>query len=658
MGLLQFLTDKTEAAHDATARSEVQKILEMIFQKDRWEIEIEVNIYTNENISNLWSNELPRPLKAGIEAGGGDRDSFKAWLGEVHYVNIRIAAKRIFEHTQSNQGWRISVISIPAAGVIAVGIASHYQGGMNHNALGRASAFLNDVAREDTPDGQVLIPGRKVAADDWDRSGLFVSPINKVAGVQIPATSNGGNLTLKGVRTTTVKKILASYIAIEPVDPAISEHAFLQLLRNWEAAGWMLATQVPPFTSVQDFEALRALAIQDLAAANLRLQLRRKSATRSIVRIYYGPPGTGKTLAAVRDAVKISDPSFDDTGNPSLSFARFNELTDQVSFITFHQALQYEDAIESIRPIVGIKDPKAADENDDDDEGSAAGVADRIGQNAIAYQLHEGVILRAIREALKNPSKEFVVVIDEINRGDISRIIGPLISALEPDKRLGAEYPIGVELQYPRAGHLETRLFLPANLHFLGTMNSADRNIALVDHALRRRFDFVAIPPEPNLLRPTKDDNSIDLRALLTTLNHRITHLLGAEYAIGHGYFMSCDSNEDTIRVMARKIIPLLEEYFFGNPGLMLLVLGEQIGAEFNMHVVAEPTVVFETLFNVPKDKASVLGYRPQEASLGTMLDPRFWDGNKPLPGPGDSDFAVKAIQKVYSPLKSPSTEP
>ena len=110
----------------------------------------------------------------------------------------------------------------------------------------------------------------------------------------------------------------------------------------------------------------------------------------------------------------------------------------------------------------------------------------------------------------------------------------------------------------------QSRLFLPANLHFLGTMNSADRNIALVDHALRRRFDFVAIPPEPALLRPTPDANSIDLKKLLATMNSRITHVLGAEYAIGHGYFMSCESNEDVIRTMARKLLPLLEEYFFG----------------------------------------------------------------------------------------------
>jgi 5-methylcytosine-specific restriction protein B len=471
---------------------------------------------------------------------------------------------------------------------------------------------------------------------------------------------DGGNLTLKVVRTTTVKKILASFIAIQPIDPGNGENALLQQLRTWEAVGWALATQVPPFTSVKAFEALRALALQDLAAANLRHRLNRKSDTRSIVRIYYGPPGTGKTLTAVRDAVKIVDPSFDDGGNPSVSFGRFNELTDQVSFLTFHQALQYEDAIESIRPMVGIPDQKSANDDDEngDDEGDAAIGPKGAGQNSIQYQLHEGVILRAIRSALDNSNKEFVVVIDEINRGDISRIIGPLISALEPDKRLGAEYPISVELQYPRASHLESRLFLPANLHFLGTMNSADRNIALVDHALRRRFDFVALPPEPGLLSSTKDADPIDLKHLLATLNHRITHLLGAEYAIGHGYFMSCESNDDVVRVMARKIIPLLEEYFFGNPGLMLLVLGQEEGAQFNIHIVTEPTVAYEKLFNIPTDKASALGYRSQEAGLGVSLDPRFWNGSKPLPGPDDASFAVKAIQKIYSPLTPPPAQP
>ena len=413
-------------------------------------------------------------------------------------------------------------------------------------------------------------------------------------------------------------------------------------MHKWEKAGWALATGVFPFTSVQDFEPIRSLALQDLAAASLRLQLRRKSSTRSVVRIYYGPPGTGKTLTAVRDAVKLADPTFDDKEGPKAAFTRFNELTGQVAFVTFHQALQYEDAIESIRPVVSSNASTDA-ENDESTERSEV-----TADGTLKYRLHEGVILRMIRAAAETPGQEFVVVIDEINRGDVSRILGPLISALEPDKRVGAEFPIGIELQYPRAETLESRLFLPANIHFLGTMNSADRNIALVDHALRRRFEFVEVPPEPSLLRPTKDKQSIDLPRLLTAINARIAHLMGPEYTIGHGYFMDCGANEDVIRVMAQKIIPLLREYFYGNPGLMLLVLGESPATPNNMNVITEPNTAFEAIFNLPREIAGGFGYRPHEVGFSLRLDPRFWDGTRVIPGPQDQDYAVKAIQKIY----------
>ena len=118
-------------------------------------------------------------------------------------------------------------------------------------------------------------------------------------------------------------------------------------------------------------------------------------------------------------------------------------------------------------------------------------------QGQLRYRVHEGLLLRMIRRALQTPGKEFVIVVDEINRGDVSRILGPLISTLDSDKRVGAEFPIGIELQYPRAEELESRLFMPSNLHLIGTMNSSDRNIALVDHALRRRFDFIQIRLSP-----------------------------------------------------------------------------------------------------------------------------------------------------------------
>ncbi|NTF83613.1 McrB family protein [Rhizobium rhizogenes] len=640
MQLVDLLTNKNIANID-TLKAEARKKLDDVFDPDRWLVEIVAEPYTAENKASLWKNEMRKPLKAALEGAGKAEADFAAWLGDIHYVNLRIAPRRIFEKNKSNEGWRISVLSLPAGQVTALGIASHYQGTQNQNALGPASGLLHDMASEGLPP-EMPLPGRKAMAADWDGAGLFINKVTQVAGVQIPPEADGGELALKNIRTTTIKKILSSFIALETVSADEADAEFLARLERWRDVAWKLATDVSPFSSVHEFEPVRSLALQDLAAASYRMQMRRTSTTRSMVRIYYGPPGTGKTLTAVREAVKRVEPAFDDKGEVAASFLRFNELSGNVAFVTFHQALQYEDAIESIRPVISAP-PELEAEVDDEETTNAAPSPQDLG-----YRLHEGVLLRMIRAAIKAPAEEFVVVIDEINRGDISRILGPLISSLEPDKRLGAEYPIGIELQYPRAESLESRLFVPSNFHIIGTMNSADRNIALVDHALRRRFEFVAILPEPQMLHKTSDDNPIDLRLLLGTLNARISHLIGPEYAIGHGYFMSCKTNNDVVRVMSRKIIPLLNEYFFGSLGLMLLVLSESPSGSNNMHIISEAATAFDTLFNLPKDVASALGYRSHEASVGVKFDPRFWNDSRIIAGPEDEEYAASAVRKIY----------
>ena len=174
--------------------------------------------------------------------------------------------------------------------------------------------------------------------------------------------------------------------------------------------------------------------------------------------------------------MKLADPAFGEKEGPEAAFARFNELGGQIAFITFHPALQYEDVIESIRPVVGGVEAAPDEAADEEQDAGVSGEQEFAqAEGDLSYRIHEGLFLRMIRKAAQEPDQEFVIVIDEINRGDVSRILGPLLSALEADKRVGAEFPIGVELQYPRAEQLESRLYLPPNIHFLGTMNSADR---------------------------------------------------------------------------------------------------------------------------------------------------------------------------------------
>ena len=652
MSLINALTAQTKADYLENKPS-AENDLRQIFDSDIWNFDFLVNEYTLNNKNNLWNNELRKPIKHAIESVPNGEQNYFNWLKEIHFINVTVYNKNVFSKYKSNVGWRLSILSLPVARVIAIGVASHYQGGQKHNQLGFASNLLYDAITTGLQDKdfQGVIFGRKVNADDWDRDGLILNPIKNILGIDLISLPNVENIILKDIRTTTVKKVIASFICIEPIDFNLSNSDFDSKLKHLESVGRFLASSVYPFRSTEEFEPVRSLALQDLAAASLRLQLHRKSSTRSIVRIYYGPPGTGKTLTAVREAVKLADGLFDDKGDPEQSFTKFNELRDQLAFVTFHQALQYEDLFESIRPSIESEIEEIYSDNTDEDVEALEDEKERNNTGQLTYRIHEGLFLKIIRRASQHPENDYAIVIDEINRADLSRIFGPLISALEPDKRVGAEFPIGVELQYPKAQELESRLYLPANIHFLGTMNSADRNIALVDHALRRRFDFIAVPPESSLLGNTSDEDSINMRFLLDTVNERIEHLLNADLCIGHGYFMPCKTNLDVVSVFARKILPLLTEYFYGNSGLMLLVLGDTIKGDFNIYQIIEPETSFEKIFNARREDAAILGYRANEIAIDFRLDPRFWNPFRAIPGPNDASYATKAIKKIYESL-------
>lgn len=190
--------------------------------------------------------------------------------------------------------------------------------------------------------------------------------------------------------------------------------------------------------------------------------------------------------------------------------------------------------------------------------------------------------LRSIAEKLpdtKIDRQNFVLVIDEINRGNISKIFGELITLLEPSKRYGSDEALALALPYSG----ET-FKVPDNLYIIGTMNTADRSLATMDTALRRRFDFVEMMPKPELLE-SKVVSSIDLTKLLKTMNQRIEVLYDREHTLGHAFFMPIkelvdagDQNgafTELVRVFQNKIIPLLQEYFFDDWEKIRLVLGD-----------------------------------------------------------------------------------
>lgn len=170
----------------------------------------------------------------------------------------------------------------------------------------------------------------------------------------------------------------------------------------------------------------------------------------------------------------------------------------------------------------------------------------------------------------------YVLIIDEINRGNVSQIFGELITLIEEDKRLGNPEAIQVQLPYSKDW-----FGVPPNVHIIGTMNTADRSVEALDTALRRRFSFTEMPPKPELINTEGKAengivNGIELSALLETINKRIEKLLDKDHMIGHSYFLSVEGLKGLKSAFQNKIVPLLQEYFFGDYGKIGLVIGSK----------------------------------------------------------------------------------
>ena len=269
--------------------------------------------------------------------------------------------------------------------------------------------------------------------------------------------------------------------------------------------------------------------------------------------ILYGPPGTGKTYNTVNYAVAIiENKTIEEIAQEERRaiLDRYNKYKNdgQIEFCTFHQSFGYEEFIEGIKPVV--------------ENGN------------VVYKVQDGVFKDFCEKEVSDVPVNKVFIIDEINRGNISKIFGELITLIEDSKRIGADEEMRARLPY--SGE---KFGVPNNVYLLGTMNTADRSIALIDTALRRRFKFVEMQPDVELLKGIEVEG-VRIKELLEMINKRIEVLYDREHTIGHSFFMGLN-NASTIADLAEvfecNVIPLLKEYFYNDFERIAAVLGDDL---------------------------------------------------------------------------------
>ena len=268
--------------------------------------------------------------------------------------------------------------------------------------------------------------------------------------------------------------------------------------------------------------------------------------------ILQGAPGVGKTYSAKRLAYSIIG----------------EEDRTKVEFIQFHQNYSYEDFVMGYKP--------------KEDGG---------------FELRRGVFYNFCRKAQSDPDKKYFFIIDEINRGNISKIFGELITLIESTKRAGMSEAASAILPYSG-----DEFSVPSNVYILGTMNTADRSIALMDTALRRRFQFVEMMPDSDVLRKIHADKveDLDVAAMLDKINERIEYLYDREHTIGHAFFTDLKDDatlEKLQSIFEKSVIPLLQEYFYEDYQKIQLVLGDNAKSDDSLKFIIDEKVVAKNIF-------------------------------------------------------------
>ena len=359
--------------------------------------------------------------------------------------------------------------------------------------------------------------------------------------------------------------------------------------------------------------------------------------------ILYGPPGTGKTYITATYAVLICGWYTLDTlknMNHSKIMEIYHELEQEgrIGFTTFHQSYGYEDFIEGIRPVLDKEKTDAQNQSEEQKSEKSRN---------LEYTMEAGVF-KAFCEKAEKSKKPYVFIIDEINRGNISRIFGELITLIEESKRKGEADERSVILPYSGLP-----FSVPSNVYIIGTMNTADRSIALMDTALRRRFSFVEMMPDTEVLKDIKIEvpempdtvdkkagkSTIDIQKLLEIINQRIEVLYDREHTIGHAYFCGLKKTatlDGLKNVFKKSVLPLLQEYFFDDYEKIAMVLGDNQKRNRNYKFIVEDN---------GKDIHTLFGKELETDMLDMLQRKKYMINEKAF------DYAESYIQ-IYEPSR------
>lgn len=293
---------------------------------------------------------------------------------------------------------------------------------------------------------------------------------------------------------------------------------------------------------------------------------------------------------------------------------------ERFSMVSFHQAYGYEEFVEGIRPILNNESATS---------------------QAMSYTIRDGAFLALCQRAARDPSRRYAMLIDEINRANVSRVFGELLSLIEPDKRLGMPNAMTVSLAY--SGR---KFGIPSNVDIFATMNSQDVSLAPLDLAFRRRFRFIECPPIPELLPLIPIDNGInnemlDLAKTLTGLNQRLVETLGVEARLGHAFFMNIHNIKDLQSALIQQIIPQLAQLANQQLDILQYIFNDHQSDTKEQFIQAPKISQNNALQSQPFSTSGLFG-QFNNAATGFVINSKLISGDEP--------FTTAAIyQRLYA---------